>query len=399
VPTTDIDPYAPDHHQDPYAMYAELRGLGPVVRLERYQAWACTSYDVVHEVLTSPEAFRSGAGVGLAHLGREKHWRKPSILLENDPPHHKRVRAALMGVLTPKNIRRLRADLEPQAVRIVDRAIEQGSIDAVAEIATPFPLRAFPNAVGLVEEGREALIAYGHMVFDGMGPQNEIYESVMANAEQTVAWITAQCQREALAPGKLGAQVYDAADAGKITEEEAGLLVRSFLSAGVDTTIHALGSFLLAMAERPQLWQRVHEDASLVKKGFEETLRFQSPFQKFFRTASKDTLLAGTGISAEDKVLLLTASANRDPERWDAPDEFDLDRNAVGHLGFGAGMHSCVGQMIARLEADVLLGELARRVKSLELTGEPEWQASNSLRGLQSLPLRVVPADRSGRGE
>jgi 4-methoxybenzoate monooxygenase (O-demethylating) len=392
APATEIDPYAPEFRDDPYEMYARLRELGPVVRLERYDAWVCTRYDVVQHVLSTSDTFRSGAGVGLAHLGREKHWRKPSILLENDPPHHTGVRAALMSVLTPKNIRRLRADLEPQAVAIVDRAIEQESFDAVAEIATPFPLRSFPNAVGLVADGREALIAYGRMVFDGMGPQNDIYDAVMADADDTVAWITAQCRREALEPGKLGDQVHAAADAGQLTHDEAALVVRSFLSAGIDTTIHALGSCLLALAQRPEQWRRIHEQPALVKRAFEETLRFDAPFQKFFRTTTEATRLADVDVAADVKVLLLVGSANRDPDKWESPDRFDLDRNPVGQLGFGAGIHGCVGQMIARLEADVLLGELARRVESMELTGEPEWQPSNSLRGLGSLPLRITPA-------
>jgi len=398
APATDIDPYSPEFHDDPYAMYARLRELGPVVRLPQYDAWVCTRYDVVHHVLSTSETFRSGAGVGLAHLGREEHWRRPSILLENDPPHHAGVRAALMGVLTPQNIRRLRADLEPQAVEIVDRAIERQSFDAVADIATPFPLRAFPDAVGLVEEGREALIAYGRMVFDGMGPKNDIYDAVMANADDTVAWITAQCRRDALTPGKLGAQVHAAADAGQLTHEEAALVVRSFLSAGIDTTIHALGSCLLALAQRPEQWRRVHEQPALVKRAFEETLRFESPFQKFCRTSTGPTRLADVDVAADEKVLLLVGSANRDPGRWEDPDRFDIGRNPVGHLGFGTGIHGCVGQMIARLEADVLLGELARRVESVELTGEPEWQPSNSLRGLRSLPLRITPAPAGAAG-
>jgi cytochrome P450 len=297
-----------------------------------------------------------------------------------------------MGVLTPKNIRRLRTDLEPQATQIVSRAIEMRSLDAVAEIATPFPLRSFPNAVGLREEGRETLIDYGHMVFDGMGPKNEIYENVMSHSDETVRWVDRQCQRDSLAPGKFGDQVYAAADAGSITPEEAALVVRSFLSAGIDTTIHGLGSFLLCMAQRPDAWKRVHDEPSLVPPAFEETLRYESPFQKFFRTTTQSTQLAGIDLDADEKVMVLIGSANRDPSKWESPDSFIVDRRPLGHLGFGTGIHACVGQMIARLEADVLLGELARRVKSITLTAPPIWQPSNSLRGLQSLQIEIQAA-------
>jgi cytochrome P450 len=301
-----------------------------------------------------------------------------------------------MNVLSPRNIRTLRASLEPRATEIVEVALGRRAIDGVSDIAVPFPLKAFPDAVGLTPDLRKNLLAYGRMVFDGMGPRNAITEQVMANAERVTTWIDAQCSREALSPGGLGAQVYEAVDAGSLTEAEAALTVRSLLSAGVDTTILAIGSALLCFAQYPEQWGMLRENPAQLRLAFEEVLRFHSPFQMFFRTARHDVDLAGTQVARDDKILIMVGSANRDPRQWEAPDTFDISRRSTGHLAFGRGIHTCVGQTIARLEADVLLGELIRKVASIELDGEPIWQESNTLRGLESAPLTLESAEQGG---
>lgn len=397
-PTTALDPFAPEFLRDPYPGHRELRDLGPVVRLERYDAWACARYDDVRAVLADAETYASGAGVGLSNLHRETHWRKPSILLENDPPDHTRVRRALTSVLTAKNIRKLRDLFESKAVELVDRVVELGTFDAVEDFAKPFPLRVFPDAVGLVDENRDLLIAYGRMVFDGMGPRNAVYDQVMADADRTVEWITAQCRRDALRPGGLGAQVYETVDSGELTEDEGALVVRSFLSAGVDTTIHALASAMLCLARDPEQWRLVREDPSRAKFAFEETLRYESPFQQFFRTTTRETTIGDVTLEPEEKLLVLPAAANRDPRHWTDPDRFDITRRPLAHLGLGHGVHSCVGQMIARLEGEVLLTELSRRVEELHVVGEARWGQSNTLRGLAHLPVEVRPAPRETAG-
>ncbi|MQA02617.1 MAG: cytochrome P450 [Streptosporangiales bacterium] len=388
-PVSELDPFAPEFFADRYRYYDQLREAGPVVRLERYGVWACARYAEVRSVLADPETYCSGGGVGLSNLHVEQHWRKPSILLENDPPDHTRVRRALMRVLTAKNIRKLRELFESKAVELIEQVIALGTFDAVRDFARPFPLRVFPDAVGLVAEDREPLVAYGRMVFDGMGPQNDIYREVMADAEATVEWINAQCQRSALRPGGLGAQVYGAVDAGELTEAEGALVVRSFLSAGVDTTIHALASALYCFACYPEQWQLLRADVSRAGHAFEELLRYEAPFQQFFRTTTRQTQLADVRLGPEEKVLVMPGSANQDPRQLPDPDRFDITRRPVGHLGFGHGIHSCVGQLIARLEGEVLLTELARRVERIELAGEPTWGHSNTLRGLAQLQVTV----------
>jgi hypothetical protein len=176
-----------------------------------------------------------------------------------------------------------------------------------------------------------------------------------------------------------------------LTEEEAGMLVRSFLSAGIDTTVYGLGNALYCMARYPEQWSALRERPNLIRGAFEEVLRFEAPVQSFFRTTTREVEVGGVRLGDGEKVLLLFAAANRDPRRWEKPDTFDVTRRAAGHMTFGTGIHGCVGQAIARLETEAILTALARRVASLELNGEPKRRLNNTLRGFDTLPLHIVP--------
>jgi hypothetical protein len=230
------------------------------------------------------------------------------------------------------------------------------------------------------------------MVFNGFGPRNDLFNKAMANAGPVRDWIMSKCSRAALAPDGLGMQIFRAVDTGELTETEAGMLVRSFLSAGVDTTVYGLGNALYCFAKYPQQWTILRENPSLIRLAFEEVLRFEAPVQTFFRTTTRAADVGGVRLGAGEKVLLFLAAANRDPRRWERPDEFDVRRRATGHMTFGTGIHGCVGQAVARLEAEAVLSALARHVVSIEMTAEPTRRLNNTLRGLDALPLRLVAA-------
>jgi 4-methoxybenzoate monooxygenase (O-demethylating) len=259
------------------------------------------------------------------------------------------------------------------------------------DFAEAYPSKVFPDAVGVPDEGRENLIAYGTMVFNAFGPRNRLFEDSARGADEVRAWIAAMCERDNLSADGLGAAVYEHAPDCGLGPEEAGLLVRSLLSAGVDTTVHALGNAMLCFATHPEQWAALHADPDRSRAAFEEVLRFESPVQTFFRTTTRAVAVDGVDVPAGEKVLLFLAAANRDPRHWEEPDRFDIARKASGHMGFGSGIHACVGRMVARMEGEVLLRALARRVKALELDGEPERLLNNTLRGLTRLPVRIVP--------
>jgi cytochrome P450 len=387
-----VDPFSHAFLENPYPHHEAMREAGPVVWLERYGIWAMARHQEVRDALTDWQTYCSGAGVGLSDFRKETPWRPPSIILEADPPLHTRTRAVLTRILSPAAINLLRENLTREAEALVDRLLEKREFDGIADLAEAYPLKVFPDSVGISEEGRENLLPYGGMVFNGFGPRNDLFEKAMANAGPVRDWIMSKCSRAALAPDGLGMQIFRAVDAGELTEAEAGMLVRSFLSAGVDTTVYGLGNALYCFARYPQQWTTLRENPSLMRLAFEEVLRFEAPVQTFFRTTTRAVDVGGVHLGEGEKVLLFLAAANRDPRRWERPDEFDVRRRATGHMTFGTGIHGCVGQAVARLEAEAVFGALAKRVTSFEMTAEPGRRLNNTLRGLDTLPLRVVPA-------
>ncbi|MFI5586300.1 cytochrome P450 [Amycolatopsis sp. NPDC051758] len=389
-PVSDADPFDPEVLLDPGPLHQALREAGPVVYLSRYDVHALARHEQVHAALVDWQRFESGAGVGLANFRHEKSWRPPSALLEADPPLHDAPRRVLREILAPPALRRLRTTWAATAEELVDQVLAEATeFDAFTALAEAFPLRAFPDAVGLGPDGRENLLPYGNMAFNSFGPRNDLVTADAHRVAELSAWVNLHCAREALSEDGFGAQIWAAADRGDLTCEQAPLVVRSLLTAGVDTTVHGLAACLYAVATHPEEWQRLRQRPELTRTAFDEAVRWQSPVQTFFRTATTDVTIAGTVIPADTKILMFLGAANRDPRRWPDPDRFDLTRDPSGHVGFGMGIHQCVGQHVARLEAEALLTALACRVERIELAGTPRRHPNNTLRSWESLPLRV----------
>jgi cytochrome P450 len=391
-PVSAIDPFSHAFLENPYPHHESLREAGPVVWLEHYGIWAMARHQEVRDALSDWQTYCSGAGVGLSDFRKEPPWRPPSIILEADPPLHDRTRAVLTRILSPAAINVLRSSFEREADALVGRLVDKREFDGIADFAEAFPLKVFPDAVGIAEEGRENLMRYGSMVFNSFGPRNDLLAKAMENAGPVRDWVMSKCSRAALSSDGLGMQIFQAVDAGELTDAEAGMLVRSFLSAGIDTTVFGLGNALYCFAKHPEQWAILRDNVSLIRLAFEEVLRFEAPVQTFFRTTTRDVDVGGVRLGEGEKVLLFLAAANRDPRRWERPEQFDVKRRATGHMTFGTGIHGCVGQAIARLESEALFGALAKRVVSLEMTGEPTRRLNNTLRGLETLPLRVMAA-------
>lgn len=389
LPSTDVDPFSPEVLEDPLPMQAALREAGPVVHLSRYGIYGTARYEQVHAALVDWQSFQSAAGVGLSNFRYEQPWRPPSLLLEADPPHHDAPRAVLSRILGPRALRKLREDWFADACRLVDQVLTGREFDAVTQLAEAFPLRVFPDAVGIPRQGRENLLPYGDFLFNAFGPVNDLVERGRPHIADLSAWVDEQCRRTVLDENGFGARIWAAADRGDITHEQAPLVVRSLLSAGVDTTVHGLAAVLYAFATHPEQWQRLRQEPGLARVAFDEAVRWQSPVQTFFRTATTDVELGGTVVPEGEKILMFLGAANRDPRRWDEPDVFDLSRDPSGHVGFGMGLHQCVGQHVARLEAEALLTALAHRVEHLEIAGPARRHHNNTLRAWESLPLRV----------
>ncbi|WP_315717117.1 MULTISPECIES: cytochrome P450 [unclassified Bradyrhizobium] len=392
IPHLAIDPFSYEFFDDPYPAHQEMREAGPVIHLDAWNVYGVARYAEVYAVLNDPQTFCSSRGVGLSDFAKEKPWRPPSLILEADPPAHTRTRAVLSKVLSPAVMKRLRDGFMVAAEAKIDELVGRGSFDAIPDLAEAYPLSVFPDALGLKPEGREHLIPYASLVFNAFGPPNELRQQAIERSAPHQAYVTEQCQRDNLTPGGFGSCIHAFSDSGEITPAEAPLLVRSLLSAGLDTTVYGIGAAVYCLARFPDQWARLRADPSLARNAFEEAVRFESPVQTFFRTTTRDVELGGVTIPEGEKVLMFLGSANRDPRRWEQPDSYDITRKVSGHVGFGSGIHMCVGQLVARLEGEAVLTALARKVGSVTMSGEPKRRYNNTLRGLESLPVTFTPA-------
>lgn len=386
------DPFSEEFLSDPYAYHADLRDAGAVLWLEKYGVYAMARHSEVIAALKDWETYASSRGVGLADFSREPPWRPPSLLLEADPPLHDRTRGLMNRVASLSAIKSHREEWKRKAEVLVDELVERRRFDAVRDLAEVYPLQVFPDLIGLPEHGREHLLIYAAATFNAFGPRNAIFEAGNRAAESSIEWIAEVCRRENLAAGGWGQDVYAAADAGVCSEAEAERLVRSFLSAGVDTTVNGLANLLYAFVKHPGQWVRLVDDPTLARRAFEESLRWRSTVQTFFRTTTRAVDVAGVTIPEEAKVLLFLAAANRDPRRWgDDAERFDIARVTSGHVAFGFGIHQCLGQMVARQESELILEALAARIKSIRPLGPPLKKLNNTLIALSSLPVEVEP--------
>ncbi|WP_010137627.1 cytochrome P450 [Oceanicola sp. S124] len=393
-PVLDIDPFCAEARNDPDALDRAIREAGPVVWIPKYGFWATGRDAEIREIFGDWKRFSSAFGTGMTNVVRDEPWRKPSIILEADPPVHTPNRQVLAKVLSPRALRRLAEGFAAEADRMVDALVERRRFDIAADLAFAFPFKVLPDAAGLKPEGRSHLMPYSTLNFNAMGPKNELYQEARRIVEEngTFAYVAEQMREENILPDSFGAEIYAAAHAGEISHEDAGMLVRAFISAGIDTTVFGIGLTLMSLIERPGQWDMLRADPTLARPAFEEGLRFRAPSPVIGRTTRAATDFAGVRMGPEEKVLMWLSAANRDPAKWEDPDSYDITRRPVGHLAFGTGIHGCVGQMVARLEAESVLQALARKVRRIHLAGTPEPVHINWLRGYHSIPVEVEPA-------
>jgi cytochrome P450 len=392
APRLNIDPFGQQFLAEPYSHHDRLRTAGPVVWLESIRAYGMARFAEVQSALADPETYCSSRGVGLADFSREEPFRPPSLLLEADRPLHDRTRALVNRIVSLRAVKELRPQWREKAEALVDELVARSRFDAVKDLAEVFPMMVFPDTIALRDDGREHLLDYAAIVFNAFGPRNAVFHEGNRGKEAAIGWVAEACKRDNLKAGGWGMAIYEAADRGECSSEEAGRLVRSFLSAGVDTTVNGIAHLVLALASYPGQFARLRADPKLAVKAFEESLRWDSTVQTFFRTTTRDVSVGDVVIPEGSKVLLFLAAANRDPARWKDPETFDLDRNPSGHVGFGFGIHQCLGQMVARLEGELIAEALAARVKAIRLLGPPVRRLNNTLHAIDSLPVEIEAA-------
>lgn len=390
VPIIDDDPFSAEVLEDPLPFQERLREAGPVAYLSKYNVFAIGRFAELSAALSAWQDLKSGDGVSIRTL------EAPKGLLQTDPPLHDAPREVMQEILSARALRSMKQACMGRVSTLLDGLLGSAApgsaveIDGHTQIAAVLPVDFFPDASGIDEGARDKFVEFADHNFNTAGPYNDLVKAGECKAPELAQWMYQKCQREELKPEGFGAEIWAAADRGDILHENAALLASSLIAAGVDTTIYGISGMLYALASNPEQWEKLKANPSLARVAFDEALRWVSPVQAMFRTAARDLQIGAVLIPKGSKVLMCYPAANRDPRRWENPEQYDLSRDPSGHLAFGMGVHQCVGQHAARLQASCLLEQLLETVDTIELAGEVEYHHNNVLRGWSSVPLRCT---------
>ncbi|WP_409492237.1 cytochrome P450 [Amycolatopsis sp. cmx-11-12] len=381
---------------------------GPVLRWLRANApvywhgepdgggfWALTRYRDIVGVYADDQTFSSRFGMRLDSDPAAVEQVSQRMLIVSDPPDHTALKRVFSGAFGPAEMPRFRQRVEQVVRETLREALTAGEIDFVDVVAKRIPNYVVCDLMGVPRQDWEWL---GGVTSDAFDSDSEA-DRAGAHAEIFLYFSELLAERRRN-PGddfvsKIAAASRTAGpDGGRrpLTDEEIVFNCNGVLAGANETTRYSAAGAILAFIENPEQWQRIRADGSeaTLSTAVEEVLRWTTPGVHALRTATKDTRIAGTPIRAGDRVALWNASANRDEEVFERPDEFVITRSPNRHLAFGHGRHLCLGARLARLELSVFLAELRTQVARLELTGRPERTPSNFTWGLRTLPVRIA---------
>lgn len=399
----------PAHRADPYGLCAQFRHRGPLVLPDAHLA-VFSSYRHCDDVLRHPssssdrmKSTRAQEQVAaqlkeLTDAGLPVPAQVPPGFLFLDPPDHTRLRKLVSKAFVPKVVNALRPDISVLVHGLLDRIAENGRFDVVDDYAYPLPVAVicrllgvplddepqFSNASGLLAQALDPFIT-----FTGSAPEG-LQERLDAGA-----WLRQYLhglidRRRARPGGDLMSGLIAVEESGdQFTEEEIVSTCLLLLVAGHETTVNLIGNAILAMLRQPSQWAALAADPGRVSAVIEETLRYDPPVQMVGRIALSDMRVGDVEVPEGDVMMLLLSAAHRDPAEFERPDVFDPDRAPLRHLGFGRGIHYCLGAPLARLEASIALSELAARFPAARLDSEPRYKANVTLRGLSELTVAV----------
>jgi cytochrome P450 len=361
---------------DPYAHYSTLREAAPVHAFGDGM-FGVTRYDDVYECLRDPATFSSELDLGTATDGVR-------IIIATDPPDHTRLRQLVTGPFRPAAIAALEPRVRAIAESLVDELVaagERGDADLAAVVADALPVIVIAEMLGVPTDRRVDFRTWSDA---SLGLSDEMNEE---EARAAMLEYFAEAVRERRQSPR--DDLITALVSGKeqLTEEEVLWFCMTLLVAGNETTTNLIGNAVLAFFDHPDEAARVWANPALVPSAMEEVLRFDPPAQMVARTVKRDATVAGQEIPAGSFVLLMLASANRDPAHYDDPDRFDVTRNPRDHMTFGNGVHLCLGASLARLEARLAFETLIERVRDLRPNGTPERNSNQMLRGVKHLPV------------
>jgi len=388
IPDVDIDIYSAGALTDPYENYRIFRDTAPIVRLPKYDLYLMARFADVQAALKNNTLFASGDGVAMNDLMNKAI---AGSTLHTDAPYHSTLRSIVSRPLTPARLTELRQGLYNLAEKLVERLVAKGDFDAASELAPHLPVTVVSELVGLPEEGRERMLTWAGAVFNSLGPRGlELTETALPIVDEMVTYARG-CTADRVKPGSWVAKLYEAVEAGELRFEQVGPVMGDYLGPSLDTTILATGSTIALFAQNPDQWDKLRASPTLIPNAVNEAIRLESPIQGFSRVLTDDFSVEDQRLHKGARVLVMYASGNRDERRWEDPERFDITRRANEQLGFGHGIHMCMGANLARMEISALISALIPRVERFELR-DAERISNNVLRGYKSLKVTAHAA-------
>ena len=402
-----FDPTHPDTIRDPYAVFAAMRALDPVMWQDAGY-WIATRYDDVRAVIMDRVNFGQGdfiANIQLYYgpdfnvLSHASYRWLSEVFVYQDPPRHTRIRGLVTQALTATRVRAMRPSIQAITDRLIDRYQAVGQMELIHDFAYRLPTQVMCDMLGIgTDEADEALldrlnqaIADTFLVFEmrALKPAElNLADSQMSFLE---GFFNAVFDRRRAAPrDDLATALINARDGdSQLTAREIVTVAIGLFGAGFETTAHMIGNAVLCFSRHPDEWRKLVADPSLALQATEEVLRFEPSLLATYRTAFNDVEVGGKTIRAGQRILTLLSAGNRDPAMFDNPDRFDITRDGRKHLSFGGGIHFCVGAELARLEGEIALSTLARRLPDLRVStmSDPQWREGFVFRGLARLDV------------
>ncbi len=411
-----------DREQDaigcPYPIFSALRDESPIHFSDKLGTWVCTKYEDIMEILhdtdrfsslmpTGPRDGRSGFATAMEELAADPSMAEyfqtflanaanAAVLLNADPPEHRRQRKAVNRAFRPTRLRGMEPMIEEVTAKLLDEIIDKGESEFVAEFAVGLPMTIIAVALGVETDNLATFKKWSDDLVMPVGnpdPTTEKVRDYLISLSEfneffgNLLQLRREEAQEDIISDVANAEVNDE----MLNEAEMLSMLQQFLVAGNETTTKLLTNLMHHLAVEDGLEERLRDDASLIDNFIEEGLRFEAPVGGLFRMAKQDTTVGETELREGDHIWLIFAAANRDPEMFSQPDTFSVDReNARDHLAFGHGEHFCIGAMLARLEARIAVEQILERMKNIRLIegrNNFEYEDTFVLRGLKELHI------------
>ncbi len=396
---------SPEIKSDPHRLYRVLREYDPVHWDPYMHAWVVTSYPEVVNVLMNCSADRTPPPAYLDQLGLS--FMKPfaEVMLKQmmfmDGAMHSRLRSICSAAFTPKRVEGLRTAIAETADELIDEVIERGSMDMIADFANGLPAIVTARLLGVPREDHEQLHAWVLDLAEVLGnfqhhPDRVI--EIMKSLEELKRYVAATMEQQRRKPtGGLICSLMEAEVGGqKLSDEEVIANTIITLIGGHETTTNLIASGFLTLLLNPSEFERLRTQPEIAASAVEELLRWESPVQHTARIATAEIQLGSKTIPKDSKVVAVLAAANRDPNRFNDPEQLNLMRTDNRHLAFGWAAHFCFGAPLARIEGQIAFNKLLNRLrKPVLVEAQPQWRENAGLRGLTRLKIAFEPAARS----